>query len=339
MRTIPAPTRAKRPVPVLRLALAALALVAGLAAALALALSVFLFSDWGHEHVARRIERAINAEMMGTLRIGGIDRIELPYVEAHDVQLVPPDDAPAIDVKQVRLELDFAALREGRFAWKHADIHGGVVRVTEDAKGRVNMEELFRARHPSPRLSRSKNPDYSPLDLRTMVTSDMTLLIHGGDMPKLRLERLHGIMRVQQLPNDQVTLRFDEYRGVMRGLPTGKLDFREVKGHVTTDQNRLLRFEGRGRSDGEPVEFTLDIQRRPKKHVKIDARFPRLSRESISTLGFSAYTKFQKDLEVNVQPGELEARAARRGQGIQRRATQRPWRQGQRGRGRGPDWV
>jgi hypothetical protein len=304
----------RRPAPlakVARLALAALALLSGLAALLAIAVSVFLSSDWGRAHVARYVEDSISGEIEGKLRIAGIDRIDLPFVEAHGVQLVAPDGVPAIDVEQVTIELDFAALREGRFAWKRADIHGGVVRVTEDRQRRVNMEELFRARHPTPRLSRSKNPEYSPLDLRTMVTSDMTLLFYGGEMPKLRLEHLHGIMRVQQLPNDQVTLRFDDYRGTMRGLPTGKLDFRDVKGHVTTDQNRLLRFEGRGRSEKEPVEFTLDIQRRPKKHVKIDARFPRLSRESIATLAFSAYTVFDKEIELNVQPGELSARAAR----------------------------
>jgi hypothetical protein len=79
-----------------------------------------------------------------------------------------------------------------------------------------------------------------------------------------------------------------------------------VKGHVETDQNRLLRFEGRGLSEGEPVSFALDILKNPK-NVKIDARFPRLSREAVATLAFSQYTRFTKHLELDVQPGELRA--------------------------------
>ena len=38
-------------------------------------------------------------------------------------------------------------------------------------------------------------------------------VIGGGSLPDLRMESLHGIMRIQALPDDSVTLRFDEYRG------------------------------------------------------------------------------------------------------------------------------
>jgi hypothetical protein len=290
-----------------------LGVAALLIAALMLAsvgVSLLLFTAWGRAHVAQTLERNINDEIMGTLHIGRIERIDWPWVEAEGVQIVAPSGVPAIDVEHVRIELDPTALREGRFAWRRAEIQGGTVRVSEDARHRVNMEETFRGRHKKPherpKLSHSEERGTAPMDLRTMVTSNMTLLIYGGSLPKLRLSELDGVMSVTKLPNGRVTLRFDDYRGHMEGLPTGKLDFHHVKGHVETDQNRLLRFEGRGLSEGEPVSFALDIHTKPK-HVKIEARFPRLSREAVATLGFSQYTRFSEHLELEVKPGELRA--------------------------------
>ena len=171
------------------------------------------------------------------------------------------------------------------------------------------MEETFRARKTGGESSSKSQPSKEgALDLRTMVTSGMTLVIGGGSLPDLRMENIHGIMRITTHRDDSVTLRFDDYRGdFVKGLPTGRLDFEDVKGQVLTDKKRLLRFEGRGKSEGEPVAFTLDIHTEPKTMVEIDARFPRLSAESLATLGFAGYTKFVKGLDLDVQPGRLRA--------------------------------
>jgi hypothetical protein len=288
------------------LALAALGVVCCVAVASAAAATV-LYSDWGHERVRRWVEREVSGAMMGELRIAHIESIELPWVHARGVKIVAPDGVPAIDVHEVQFKLDLGALREGRFAWQRAEIHGGIVRVTEDARGRVNMEETFRARQPED--DRDEMPEEGLLDLRTMITSGMTLVIRGGSLPHLRMEDLNGIMRIQTHADASVTLRFDDYRGhFVKGLPTGRLDFEDVKGQVLTEKKRLLRFEGHGRSEGEPVEFSLDIHTEPKTLVEIDARFPRLSAEALSTLGFAAYTKFTPGLELDVRPGRLRPR-------------------------------
>jgi hypothetical protein len=312
-------TQAIRGVTARTLLFRSLLVLAVLVAGTAAFACVLLFTDWGRAKVAREAEQLVNAGIHGQLRIASIDRIDLPFVEARGVQLVAPSGVPAIDVKHVIIELDFAALWDGRFAWHRADIHGGIVRVTEDKQGRVNMEETFRARATDSKKEKAQEekPQPSdaegPLDLRTMVTSDMTLVIGGGSLPKLRMENLYGIMRVRVLANEQVTLRFDEYRGnFVEGLPTGRLDFRDVKGHVTTDQRRLLYFQGRGKSEGEPVAFDLDIHTEPTQ-VKIDAEFPRLSAESLATLAFAGYTRFDKDLELNVKPGRIGGDAGRIG--------------------------
>jgi hypothetical protein len=144
-----------------------------------------------------------------------------------------------------------------------------------------------------------------PLDLRTIRTSNLTLLIGGGSLPTLKMVDIQGVMRIQEFQNGEVELRFDEYGGVfVEGLPTGQLNFRDVKGYVQTGANRLLRFEGGGESEGEPVTYKLDIFTEPHRLVKIDARFPKLSMESLSTLAFSGYTKFTKNLDVTVRHGQ-----------------------------------
>jgi hypothetical protein len=278
--------------------------VVGLVALVSGAAATLLFSDWGREQVRRRVEREVSSGMMGTLRIESIDRIALPWVHARGVRIVAPDGVPAIDVREVRFALDLGALLDGRFAWHRAEIDGGIVRVLEDARGRVNMEETFRARKTGD--GGGEPAKEGALDLRTMVTSGMTLVIGGGSLPDLRMENIHGIMRITTHRDESVTLRFDDYRGdFVKGLPTGRLDFEDVKGQVLTDKKRLLRFEGRGKSEGEPVAFTLDIHTEPKTLVEIDARFPRLSAESLATLGFAGYTKFTRELDLDVRHGPI----------------------------------
>jgi len=98
---------------------------------------------------------------------------------------------------------------------------------------------------------------------------------------------------------------FSGEKALRRYADHWKLDFEDVKGQVLTEKKRLLRFEGHGKSEGEPVTFSLDIHTEPKTLVEIDARFPRLSAESLTTLGFPGYTKFTKELDLDVQPGRL----------------------------------
>jgi len=267
--------------------------------------------------VCHYVNAKLSASMAGDLQVDTLEAIELPWVRARGVRIVAPNGVPAIDVGHVEVELDLAAILAGRFAWRRASIHGGVVRVTEDAHGRVNMEETFRATGPeeagmlsalgSSLTRASAGPDRAakgPLDLRTMVTSDMVLVIAGGSLPSLRLVDLHGIMRVQELSDGSVSLRFDEYRGsIVKGLPTGRLDFRQVTGHVETRGARLLRFQGTGKSEGEPVDFGLDIVTKPRKRVAIDAHFERPSAEAFTTRAFGFWARNTGTLDLRVDHG------------------------------------
>lgn len=267
----------------------------------ALAALLLLHTSWGKARLCARLNRAISKQMAGNLQIGSIEEIDLPIVKGRDIKITPPHGKPAIDVAQADIELDLATLLLGDFAWKRADVRSGTVRVLENARGKTNMEETFAAPPSDSQKRRDADGGDGQLDLRTMVTSDMLLLIGGGDLPSLRLEKLHGIMRVQVDAQGETELRFDEYRGTFaKGLPNGVLQFRDVKGHVSTGKKRLLHFEGKGVFMREEVEFKLDIFNEPKTRVVIDALFPKVSAAQLSTLGLEVWSKVHPSLEVKV---------------------------------------
>lgn len=268
-----------------------------------------LASEAGRAWLCARINTSVSEQMAGRLVIERLDEVRPPRVKAGRVRILAPDGRPAIDVESADIDFDLASFLSGDFAWHRAEIRNGTVWVTEDARGRVNMEETFKS--PAAQPGNSAGPDggaesaeEGELDMRTMVTSGMTLIIGGGELPTLRLVDIHGIMRVHVDARGQTSIRFDDYRGhFVEGLPHGKLVFREVKGHVKTDHRRLLRFEGKGEFEREKVAFELDIFTEPRNHVKIDAYFPELSAASLSTLGVAAWSRLTPTLELNVHHG------------------------------------
>ncbi|MFT3922172.1 MAG: hypothetical protein QM778_06530 [Myxococcales bacterium] len=266
--------------------------------------AALVHTAWGRERVRRAANRYVSEAMAGELEIEHLDEIDLPHLRARGVTITTADRKPCIRVEALETWLDLAAIWAGTFAWERAEIRGGIVYVTEDGQGRVNMEQTFAAPSPDPQqLEESSEPQRVTdlLDLRTMMTSDMTLVIGGGSLPALRLRDLHGTMRVHVLPSGDTELRFDDYRGdFAQGLPTGRLQFRDVKGHVQTAGKRLLRFRGRGESEGAPVQFALDIHTEPKRQVAIDAHFEERGAEWLSTGAFALWTKLVPGLDLRM---------------------------------------
>lgn len=274
-----------------------------------LAVLGLLGTDWGRAQVRDGLNAAITQEIAGRLEVKRIDSLSFTRVKATGITIFAPDGKPAIEADTADIEFEPWQLLQGHYGWHRADIRGGVVHVTEDSRGRINMEEVFRARHPEPESTREQSApgdpsDAAKLDLQNMVTSDILLTISGGSLPRLRLANLYGIMRVHVLGDGTVELRFDEYRGIFeQGLPTGKLLFREVAGHVDPAHRRLLHFKGRGKSNGAEVAFKLDIHTKPKKLVEIEAVFPELSVASLSTLGVETWSRASPTLDLDVRFG------------------------------------
>jgi hypothetical protein len=267
---------------------------------------VALSTDFGRARIRDRINQLGSHGMQGKLVVGEIEAIELPRVKARNVRILAPDGVAAIEVETADIDFDLASFLSGDFIWHSADIRNGTVRVTEDKRGRINMEETFRSREESAEPTAAQQDEEGELDMRTMVTSNMRLLIYGGSLPNLRLVNIHGIMRVHVLPDGTTHIRFDDYRGdLVKGLPHGQLKFHAVKGHVQTGHKRLLRFEGKGLFESEPVSFDLDIFTEPKTRAKINAYFPKLSAASLSTLGVAVGNRaIGSSVEIDVRHGK-----------------------------------
>lgn len=277
-----------------------------------LALVIVLYTAWGRDLTRAAVTDAITQEIAGKLEVDGFDALSLTRVHARGIRIFAPDGKLAIGAARAIIDFDLGALMAGRYGWERAEIFNGKVYVTEDASGKINMEETFRARKPASSKGSTKGEapkenvkaGDSKLDLKNMVTSDAMLVIAGGSLPRLRLVNLYGIMRVHVLADGKVELRFDDYKGVFaRGLPTGTLVFRDVEGQVVPSHDRLLHFDGRGKTEGAPVEFELDIYTEPKKRVKIDAHFPELKPGAAPTLGVAAWSRFSDTFDVNVRFG------------------------------------
>jgi len=276
-------------------------------AAALLALGALLWTEWGLARVAGWVAAGVSSGIAGTLEIAHIDELTLTQVRARGVTISDPDGRPAIEAERAIIEFSPRAFLAGRMGWERARIDGCRVRLTEREKGgKLNMEETFRSPEPKkPKEEGDKEKEEgSDLDLREMATSRCVLLIEGGSLPKLRLVDLEGVMRVHVLPSGDVELRFDGYSGTIEdGLPTGVLAFRDVQGEVTPAAKRLLHFDGGGRSEGEKVEFKLDIFTKPEKKVKIGAVFPELSGPSLRAFAIGVWSRFSSSLELDVRHG------------------------------------
>ncbi|MET0343214.1 MAG: hypothetical protein ABW252_19555 [Polyangiales bacterium] len=279
------------------------ALILGIVTALLLA---WLESAHGRELVRTQLEKAIGGGMAGSLEVAALEEIGFRHLRARGVTFRDPDGKPAIEVDRVRIAYDPMQVFGGALGFERADIDGCHVRVHEGKDSKVNMDKLFASKEPKKKEpgEEEKKKDGRDIDLRLMNTAGCTLDIGGGSLPELRMTKLEGVMRVRVLADGKVELRFDNYRGDFeKGLPTGRLLFREVAGWVEPGQAKLLHFDGTGKSEGAPVDFRLDILREPKKRVKIDAKFPTLSANAVRALAVAGFTSFSDTLEFNVEPG------------------------------------
>ncbi|MDB4990076.1 MAG: hypothetical protein JWN04_5254 [Myxococcaceae bacterium] len=282
-------------------------------AAAASAVAILLRTDWGHARVCSLLNRAVTQQIKGELRVGRIEALSLTQLTARDIKIIAPSGVPAIEAGHAVIDFSLKQLWAGEYGWSHADISHCLVRVSEDERHKINMEETFAKRKKAgdegAKKSAKKPSDgeETQLDLQSMATAGCTLLIDGQSLPKLRLAGLTGIMRVRVLKNGDTALRFDRYKGVIdKGLPIGELQFHEVRGEVTTAGKRLLRFDGHGKSHHTPVDFELDIRTEPKKLVKVDAVFPEATPGSLSTLWVSAWSKLSPGLEIDVHYGKKQ---------------------------------
>jgi hypothetical protein len=286
--------------------------IAACAALSGIALGGLTYTEAGHAFLARQIAHGVNRSICGRLVVDRVTRVDWPALSAEGVRILDPEGRPAIAVERATVHLSLRDMLAGRAGWARAEVSDGTVYVTQDARGRLNMSETFKHCGPSHPASAGSGE----IDLRKMATSKMALVIGGGSLPALRMTGLRGVMRVHVLASGDTELLFDGYRGRFeKGLPTGLLVFADVQGSVHSAGTRLLRFDGRGESEGEHVDFTLDIVTAPRTRARIDATFARVTAESVATRALALWTAFSPGLQLVLHRpgGDGERGAAERG--------------------------
>lgn len=171
------------------------ALVALAAVALAVAVA-WVRSDAGRRWVARRIEAEVSRQVRGTIRVGEITELSRSSLRARDVRVIAPDGATVIDVRDVAMDIRWRSLAAGRFESTSARVHGGAVRIAE-AQGdprSVSIELAFRGRG-GDNSGRSAGGG-SPLSLRRMALSELTVTSDFDGLPDARGERLSGTLDI-----------------------------------------------------------------------------------------------------------------------------------------------
>ncbi|MEZ4406046.1 MAG: hypothetical protein R3A52_06190 [Polyangiales bacterium] len=153
-------------------------------------------SEAGRRWVARKIEAEVSSQVRGTIRVGEITEISRTSLRARNVRVISPDGDTVIAVRDVSMDIRWRSLAAGRFASTSARVRGGTVRIAE-AQGdpsTVSIELAFRGRGGDGGADRSGGD--SPLSLRRMVLSDLTVTSRFDDLPDARGERLAGTLDI-----------------------------------------------------------------------------------------------------------------------------------------------
>ncbi len=121
-------------------ALLALALFIGAAMATAL---ITVHTDWGRERLRRRVEAAIDAVVVGDVRIRRIDGSIFGDLIIHDLQIDSPEGRPAIVVHELRMDLALLPLmsKTARFESLRAD--GLAIHGHRDENGQLDLGRLL----------------------------------------------------------------------------------------------------------------------------------------------------------------------------------------------------
>ncbi|MET0286425.1 MAG: hypothetical protein ABW352_18230 [Polyangiales bacterium] len=258
-----------------------------------------LKSERGNRSLCDFVARKVSGTFQGRLEIDHIDDLRLDMLDARGVRFIPPKGGPpAIDAPHVVLTLSPSKMLQGEFGWTRAVVDHPQVRVTEYENGKTNMEELF-ASPPKPEGETKPKKDSKPIAMENMVTNQAKLWIGGGSLPDMYLSEIDGIMRID-IDGSNAVLRFDDYKGRLDGLPSGHLDFADVKGQVWTSGKRLLHFDGDGKNKGQPVVFGLDISTKPTD-VQIEAEFEEIGIGSLAARMMAAWSKFSPGIDVKVR--------------------------------------
>lgn len=243
----------------MRKSIGLLAMLAGALASLVLSTLVHLDTRTGRRAFADALERLVDGEIQGSLRIGSIDELSADRIVARDVLVSSAEGRPALRLDHV--ELDPAPSRlfgERTIAVERARIRGARLWMIEDRDG-LRLEVAFDSEAPpSPR----GGPPTTFIDLDGIVFSGLESEWRLGGGPPFTIGDASGLLRVRTDERGDVVARFDRIEGLARfDLPLVDVTagVRTASGRVHAGYRRVGAFDIELDVAGSPLHVALDL--------------------------------------------------------------------------------
>lgn len=259
----------------------ALAVIGALVALLVLAAGaglLWLRSASGRRALARRIERAVSAEIRGSLRIGSIEAVRWDGVRATGVRFVSPAGEPVIVVDAVDLDLRWRSALRGQFHSTHARASGGRVVLRDDAHGPLSIDVTFRGR-PAPGGAPSAGDAGSHLAFDRIDVRGVTLVGALAAMPAFEVRHIRCQLALREVPpHGELALRIDDLHAAAHlETPVG-IDLRFTGGTFRLDTGSVDRASAALRAELGSSAVRLDaraVMRGDDPLVRVHLAMPR----------------------------------------------------------------
>ncbi|MBC7173919.1 MAG: hypothetical protein H5U40_15870 [Polyangiaceae bacterium] len=252
-----------------------LAFVAVLGVVATGAFELWLRTDPGRDFLAGRLEKLLSNEVLGSLRIGRIDRYSLGTVVARDVDFLDPRGKAVIEIPEVELGIDLGALLSRTIRLEDARARDAVVTIAPGRHGKsTSIEETFAKQGPK----EGEGPPKFDIDTGTIHFDRTHLVLAMGD-PRMRLDGLEGFVRVSRRGDRKVEVTLDRVEGAWSLPDTRMLDGAHrfhASGQVDGNSDPLLDLKLRACFRRGAVPMRLRYGSRTGAKLAYDAEEARL---------------------------------------------------------------
>ncbi len=225
--------------------------------ALAAGLVLWINSSSGHAFVAGRIESMVNEKIKGSLRIGGVDRVSVDRLVAHDLRFSAPGGETVLFVRSAELDVQVLDLFRGHIAAASGRVRGGTLTVATDAHGELGLDQTFRSR---PHEGSSEGG--ATIDLSNIEASGMTLRARVSEVPDATVTRMTFRARIwTPAAGAKVQLSASRITGHLAIATPMPIRMQVARGtlHYDGASAERARVDVRGTMGGSPVRLVTAV--------------------------------------------------------------------------------
>ncbi|MGF1465664.1 MAG: translocation/assembly module TamB domain-containing protein [Sandaracinaceae bacterium] len=235
------------------------------------------------------VGKALNREIRGELRIGGVHNLTLGKVVVLDVRFYDPSGRLVIRAERLAATPDFRRLLDGVLRVDRVRLRGGEVWLHEamDPSAGVSIAEtFFPARPPDPDEPPGEPPNIH-VEVDDIVIDDVRV---RGEVPGLSGIRVDGV-RVAgwvDVLGDQVRVRVEEGSGDITGPLQGRVRLTQVQALVDSGSDEVLAVAARAQRGEDRATASLLLRQGQDggpPHLTIEAGVDPLRPETLAALG------------------------------------------------------